>query len=349
MPFSTALAPLTSDEAESAREAEELYRMVTAHRVSQTLRAAAELNVADHVADGAVTSAVVAERAEADPNATRRLLRACVALGVLSYNKDSGFGVTPLGQRLRAGVPGSLREVALVQGAPGHWLPWGRFPEAIRTGTSQAERALGMDIFEYYACNPAEVAGFTRGMTARTIASVDDIVALLDLDGAKRVVDVGGAAGALLISLLHAHPEIQGELLDLPHVVDSVRLTADQRELAHRFSVTAGDFFVSVPEADYYLLKWILHDWDDDRCVKILRNCRASAHAGARLLVVETLVGELGTPDPAALLDMNMLALSSGKERDLDEFDALFTASGWKRVSVAATHSSWSLIELELQ
>jgi hypothetical protein len=130
-------------------------------------------------------------------------------------------------------------------------------------------------------------------------------------------------------------------------VVPGAQRAADEAGLSGRFSAVAGDFFDSVPEADYYLLKWILHDWTDEQCQTILRNCREAARPGARVLVIEALVGEIGRPDPAALLDMNMLAVSRGQERDPAEFDALFHSSGWKRTATSPTRSLYSLIELE--
>ncbi|MEU3983251.1 methyltransferase [Streptomyces sp. NPDC026672] len=146
---------------------------------------------------------------------------------------------------------------------------------------------------------------------------------------------------------LATHPHLRGEVFDLPHVVAGSARAAADAGLADRFEAVAGDFFERVPEADYYLLKWILHDWNDEQCLTILRNCRAAARPGARLLVIEALVGEAGDPGPAALLDMNMLAVSAGQERDLDEFDALFSSTGWKRTAISPTRSLYSLIELE--
>lgn len=144
-------------------------------------------------------------------------------------------------------------------------------------------------------------------------------------------VDVGGADGQLVLELMAAHPGLRGQVLDLPHAAERAREEAGKRGLADRFTAVAGDFFTAVPGADLYLLKTVLHDWDDDQCVSILRNCRAAVNDGGRALVVETVVGKIGESDFAALSDMAMLAVTNGIERDLDEFDALFAASGWRR------------------
>jgi hypothetical protein len=273
-------------------------------------------------------------------------MRSCASLGLLAY--DGGqFTTTAVGELLGEGVPGSLREAALVQGAYGHWQALGLLPQAVRAGHSQARAALGMDGFEYFAQHPDEAALFSKAMSNLTDLVIQDTIRLLDLGGATTVLDVGGASGALVLALMAEHPQIRGQVLDLPHAIGGARRAADEAGLADRFSAIAGDFFVDVPAADYYLLKWILHDWSDDECVTILRNCRVSALPGTRMLVMEAVLGELGKPDPAALLDMNMLAGTHGQERDLSEFDALFSAAGWRRVGMSPTRSQITLLELE--
>jgi O-methyltransferase domain/Dimerisation domain len=346
MPLTNALPVPTEAEIAMGRDSAALYQMVTGHWVAQTVRAAADLRLTDHVAAGARTAEEIAELESADPATLYRLMRACASIGLLSWD-GTAFGTTSVGDLLREGVPGSLREAALVQGAHGHWQIWGLLPEAVREGQSQAKAALGMDVFEYLAQQPDEATLFSKAMSNITGLVIEDTIHLLDLGGAGTVLDVGGANGALVLALMAAHPEIRGQVLDLPHAVGGAEQAAAQAGLADRFSAVAGDFFVEVPAADYYLLKWILHDWSDEECVAILRNCRASARPGARLLVMEAVVGDLGTPDPAALLDLNMLAASSGQERDLAEFDALFAASGWRRVAASPTRSLFTLLELE--
>ncbi|MFC4465494.1 methyltransferase [Streptomyces xiangluensis] len=144
-------------------------------------------------------------------------------------------------------------------------------------------------------------------------------------------VDVGGANGDFVLALMEANPQLSGQVLDLPHTVESARGEAEKRGLSDRFSAVAGDFFAEVPSADLYLLKTIMHDWDDTQCAVILRNCRAAVNEGGRALVVEMVIGEIGKPDFATRADMAMLTMTNGMERDLDEFDALFAASGWRR------------------
>jgi O-methyltransferase domain/Dimerisation domain len=345
-PLTGALPEPSEAEIERGRNAGALFQMLTGHWVAQTVRAAADLHVADHVAAGSRTADEVAKLESSDRATTYRLMRACVSLGLLAY-EDGRFTTTPMGELLRAGVPGSLREVALLQGSHGIWQGWGVLPEAVRRGETQFKAALGVDIFDYFAKNPGEAALFAKAMSNMTGLVIEDTVRLLDFGGATVVIDVGGASGALVLGLMKAHPEIQGKVFDLPHAVASAQHAADQAGLSDRFSAVDGDFFESVPAADYYLLKSILHDWRDEECLSILRNCRKAVLPSARALVIEAVVGEIGKPDPAAIFDMNMLAVTRGRERTLAEFDAMFDATGWRRVGLSPTRLLYTLLEVE--
>lgn len=316
---------------------------------AQVLHAVAALRIADHLADEARTAEEVAMREGSQARATYRLMRAAASLGVLSYAGDRRFGLTGMGQLLRADVPGSLRAFVLVQAGHAHWQSWGLFPDAVRQGTSQAKRALGTDIFGYYARpeNAEEAALFAGAMADLSALTVQGAVAALDTTGVSTVVDVGGADGQFVLELMTANPGLRGQVLDLPHAVEGARKEADKRGLSRRFSAVAGDFFAEVPAADLYLLKTVLHDWDDDRAITILRNCRSAAPGGGRALVVETVIGEIGKPDFATLSDMGMLCVTGGIERDLEEFDTLFAASGWRRGKTYPVGGGYYGLELD--
>jgi hypothetical protein len=300
---------------------------------AQVLHALAALGIPDHLADGALTAEEVAERAGTHPRSTYRLMRAAASVGVLSYQGNRRFSLTGKGHLLRTGLPGSFRALTLVQTGHLHWQSWTMFPESVRLGTCQAKQVLGADSFDYFARpeNAEEAALFAESMADLSALTVQGAVAALDVAGVSTVVDVGGADGQFVLELMAAHPGLRGQVLDLPHAAERARQEAGKRGLTGRFTAVAGDFFEEVPAADLYLLKTVLHDWDDERATAILRNCGAAVHDGGRALVVETVVGEIGKPDFAVLSDMGMLAVTGGMERDLEEFDALFAASGWRR------------------
>ncbi|MDP9794187.1 hypothetical protein J2S43_002699 [Catenuloplanes nepalensis] len=323
--------------------------LITGGWVAQTVRAFAELNVADHVAAGAGTADEVAAREGSDPRATYRLMRAAASLGLLGYLGERRFTLNGRGAALRSGVPGSMRSLALIQNSGAHWRTWALFPEAVRSGGSQARKALGADLFDYFALpgNAAEAALFARAMGDLSGLVTQGAVATVDTTGVTSAVDVGGADGDLVLGLMAGNAGLRGAVLELPHAVEGARRRAAELGIPDgRFTAVPGDFFEAVPAADLYLLKMIMHDWDDEQCVAILRNCRASAAEGARALVIEMVVGELGAPDFATRVDMNMLNITQGMERDLDEYDTLFAASGWRRTAVLPVGGGYSALEL---
>ena len=323
-----------------------LLGMIHGYWISQVVRAAADLRLADHLADGPRTAEYVAGLESSDPATTYRLMRTCAALGLLGCDDDGRFSVTPTGALLRSGVPGSLRDHALAFGAPGHWLPWGQLPEAVRKGGTQAAAVLGTGLFGYLAEHPEEEAQFAASMEALTGSLAADAARAIDVSGVWLAVDVGGGTGILVRELMRANDGVHGLVLDLPQAADAARRAAEAEGLGHRFSAVAGDFFAAVPEADLYLLKAVLHDWDDDSCVRILRNCREAARPGARVIVIENVIRDLTKDRFATLLDMNMLAVTAGQERDLAGYDKLGAASGWQRIAVHNLPGARSLLEL---
>ncbi|WP_458248355.1 methyltransferase [Streptomyces sp. MAI_2237] len=335
--------------ADPAADIASLINLIGGGVTVQTLHAVAALRIPDHLAAGARTAGEVADREGCDERAVYRLMRAAASLGVLSHEGGGRFGLTGRGQLLRTGVPGSLRSLLLEQAGHAHWQSLGLLPEAVRRGTSQTKSALGSDIFDYLARpeNADQPRLFAEAMGELSEAVTQGAAAAVDTDGVSSVLDVGGADGHFVLALLAIAPELSGGVLDLPHAVDGAAREAERRGLTDRFSAVAGDFFTEVPAADLYLLKTVLHDWDDERCLAILGNCRAAAPAGGRALVVETVVGEIGKPDFATMSDMAMLAITGGVERDLDEFGVLFAASGWRLDRTYPVGGGYFGLELE--
>ncbi|MEU7936499.1 methyltransferase [Microbispora bryophytorum] len=333
---------------ERERDFGRLLQMITGHGVAQIVRTAATLSIMDHIAAGARTADEVAERASTHPATTYRLMRACASIGLLAYEGDGRFAPTPMGELLREGVPGSLRDTTLHLAGYSTWVSWAHLPEAVREGRTQVYKALGMDQFTYFAQHPEEGDAFASSGSSMSEIVAAEAASMLDLSGVSSAVDVGGANGRLVLGLMQASPALHGIVLDRPEMTVAAARAAEELSLSDRFSAVQGDFFEEVPAADLYLLKWILHDWDDEACVRLLRNCRAAARPGARALVFELVLGEVGTPDFGAVADMNMLSVTDGgRERHLHEYDALFTAGGWRRVSARPTRSPLWIMELE--
>jgi hypothetical protein len=321
--------------------AQRMMQMITGYWGTQIVGAIATLGIVDHIAAGARDAGAIARACSADAGAMLRLLRAAQSLGLFTCS-DGTYAVTPLGETLGSGA-GSMRGMAIVQSAPGHWLPWGRFTEAVRSGTRQTPAALGAEIFDYYGKHPEEAAAFSGAMEGLTSMVAHELAENLETASAVRAVDVGGASGTLLAALLDANASLGGVLLELPHVVASAK-TALAR-FGTRCEIVAGDFFAAVPDGDLLLLQSILHDWDDEQCGTILRNCASSLRANGRVVIVEQIIPEEGGPSHATLMDLNMLVMLPGRERTLREHDALLQAAGLRIHRVLQTRSPFSLLE----
>ena len=325
--------------------AQRLFQMITGYWVSQLVGTIAELGVVDALASRPRTAAEVAKETETDPDAMTRVLRAAATVGLVRLVEGDKWTTTPVGDALRAGAAGSMRDMAIAQTSPGHWAPWGRFRQAVREGKRQAPAALGMEIFDHYAKSPREGAAFSGAMNdlARLVAG--ELVRLVDVKTARRVVDVGGANGTLLAAMVAAHEGVSGVLLDLPHVVDGGRAALDAAGIGARCEVVGGDFFRHVPEGDLYLLKQVLHDWNDEQCTTILRNCAKSLRDGGRVVIAEMVIPDDLRPSPAALMDLNMLVMLPGRERTRAEYEALFASAGLRLDRFHETHSPFQLLE----
>lgn len=228
---------------------QQMLQMITGYWVTQVVHGVARFALADHLQRGPMTAEAFADIAGLDRRATVRFLRACASLGLVKV-AGGRFFTTELLDTLRKDNPQSLRGFALSQPAPGHWLPWGRFADALKTGERQTVAALGAEIFEYFAATPGEAAAFTEAMSGLTVAVAEEVARLLDTTGLTRAVDVGGAAGTLLFSVLRANPRLEGIVFDMPTVVASAAAAAREAGLGQRVEVIDGDFFDSVPEGD---------------------------------------------------------------------------------------------------
>jgi SAM-dependent methyltransferase len=325
--------------------AEKMFQMIMGYWVSQIVGTLAALEIPDRLARGPLSFDELSKEIGCDPAATFRLLRASARVDVVSAMTDGRFGLTPLGEILRSKVPGSMRESAIALTAPGHWLPWGRLIEAVRQGVRQTPAALGRELFEFYGENPDEGSAFTGAMSNVSTMIAQDLARVLDTSTAEHVVDVGGASGSIIAALLERNPALHGTILELAHVAPRARVALAELGLSSRCKVLEGDFFKAVPQADIHILKYIIHDWDDEQSVRILSNCARALRKNGRVILVERMLPEDERPSYAALADLNMLVLLPGRERTAKQYGELFDAAGLRLDRVTETVSEIQIIE----
>jgi SAM-dependent methyltransferase len=330
-----------------------LTQLSMAMRASQALFVAAELGLADLIARGAHTSVALAHHTNANADAIRRLLRALCALGVFVEGQDDHFSLTEIGESLRSDASDSYRAAVLFLAGRLRWNIWADLLGSVRTGRSSPERNLGMHIFDYYATDHAEAEIQDEAMEAMSSAASEAVLAAYDFSLFKHIVDVGGGTGRLLAAILSKHPNLRGTLLDLPHVVGRASAVASASCVRSQMTIAGGSFFDAVPEgADAYILKQVLHDWDDPRALQILKACRAAMRPGAVLLIMERVLPEKAEPGAstlAFLTDLEMLVCTpGGRERTAKKFEDLLQSAGFSLNMIAPTSSILSIIEAEV-
>jgi hypothetical protein len=335
---------------ESGREqaGRALARMINGYWVTQLISTAARLNIADALAEGPQTAGALAERCGAHPRSLYRLLRALASLGIFAETEGNRFSLTPMAELLRSDVPGSFHGHAAYSGDPKHhrYDSWGGLYETVLTGEPAFPKITGMRPFAYLAANPDIAKMFDAAMVSYTSESVGAVLAHYDFARYTQLIDVGGGHGRLLAEILKKHPAASGTVFDLPHVLEGTRALFEREGLAGRASCAAGDFFKEVPAgADLYILKSILHDWDDQKAVAILKNCRRAMTAQGRLLLVESVIPAGNEPGLGKLMDINMMVIHGGLERNHAEFSALLKESGFELTAVTMTGSTVDLVE----
>ena len=325
-----------------------MLHMATGCWVSQAIHIAAKLGIADLLQeDGAKSCDALAVATQTHAGALYRLLRALASLGVFAEIENGHFQLTPLAECLCTNVPGSLRGFAIMLGEEQHWRAWGEVLYSVRTGQPAFDHVFGMHQFEYFAEHPEAGRLFNEGMTSRSGQENDAIISAYDFSGLGTVVDVGGGLGTLLATVLQATAKTRGVLFDLPHVIASARTTFVQTGQPARCEFSQGDFLDAVPSGgDAYILKKVIHDWDDDRAVSILQNCRRAIHSAGRLLLIEPIIPSGNGPSFNKLLDLLMLVWTpGGKERTEAEHRTLLASAGFKLARIIPTSSPVSIIE----
>jgi hypothetical protein len=318
-----------------------LRSLIEGYRVTQALYVAATLGIADLLAGGSRTSDELAAATGAHPPTLYRLLRALASVDVLRELDGRRFELAPLGQPLRSDAPNSVAGLAAYVGRPYYWQAWGGLEHSVRTGENAFRHAYGTDLWAYRAERPEESAIFDRAMTSNSRRAVAALLAAYDFGRFHTIVDVGGGNGALLAAILAAHPALQGVLFDQPHVVAHAPELLAAAGVDGRCQVIAGSFFETVPAgADAYVLRNIIHDWEDEDCQRILAVVRRAIPAAGTLLILERTLGLPNEGREAKFSDLNMLVAPGGRERTEAEFAALLAAAGFRLARVVEADGS---------
>ncbi|MES5825003.1 methyltransferase [Streptomyces sp. RG80] len=307
------------------------------------LRAAAAVGVADHLTDGPRSPAELAAATGTDARNLYRVLRLLATRGIVAEDPEGRFRLMPAGDALRTDAPHSARSAILMNTDRSLWLPAAAMERCLTEGTSAFEGIFGMPFFEHFAKDKETAAVFHTGMAAMSDPENEPIAAAYDFPGTGTVADVGGGHGGLLLEVLRHNPGLRGVLHDQPHVLAGHRL--DTEETAGRWSVAEGDFFTGAPKADIYLLKRILHDWEDDQCVTILERCREAMAPDGRILVVDAVVPRDNAPHQSKTLDLLLMSALVGRERTESDFAALFAAAGLRISRILPTPTVLSVVE----
>ena len=323
----------------------QMLDLINGYWVSKMVHVAAELDLADALRDGPKSAAELAPVVGADPNRLHRLMRALTGAGVFTVDPDGRYANTELGATLCSDRPDSMRGFARMMPASYNWRGWDALEVGIRAEKTPFDAAFGMGAFQYLMQNPDDEAVFAQAMARVSGAENPAVAAALDLTGVGSLMDVGGSGGHLLAAVLEQNPSVRGVLFDQPQVVEGARQAPYLQGLGDRVTFAGGDFFAAVPgDVDAYMMKYILHDWDDARCVQILKNCRANLAADGRVFVVDNVVVEDNAPSWGKLLDVNMLVLTGGCERTEDQFARLFEQAGLRLDRVMPTQCPLSIV-----
>jgi hypothetical protein len=314
--------------------------------VAAGLYPAAKLGLADHLADGGRSALELAPVTGTHAPTLHRFMRTLAGFGLLTEGDGQRFRLTPLGEALKDGAPGSARSTLIAFGGPAFWRSWEEILYSLETGKPGFDKAWGMPVFDYLAQHPDDASHFSEAMVGFHGSEPQAVAEAYDFSGVQTVVDVGGATGNMLAALLSRHPSLRGVLYDLPHVVRDAPALLKARGVEGRVTIETGSFFERVPAGgDAYLLSHIIHDWSEAQCLTILKHCREAMGPDGRLLIVETMLPEGDVPHQGKIQDLVMMVVPGGQERTEAEYAALFSKAGFQLRRVVPTSSVVSIVE----
>ena len=322
-----------------------LFEMATAYWLSQAIYVAAKLGIADLLRDGPQSCVALATSTGSDAPSLFRLMRALSSVGIFSQLGKDCFALSRLAASLQTEVPGSLRAMVITIGEI-HYQACGNLLHSVQTGSPAFNTVFGASLFDYLQQNVDAADAFNQGMANVSSMLAYAVLMAYDFAGISSIVDIGGGQGKLLEKILQFTPEIMGTVFDTATTIERAKQGLGNDAWSRRCSYVIGDFFTSVPQgADAYLLCGVIHDWDDRRAIRILKNCRRVMAAKGRVLIVDMVVPDTGAMSFSKLLDLNMMAMTGGRERTRVEFHSLLDAANYELTRIIPTMAPQSIIE----
>jgi hypothetical protein len=344
--MTTVAAPVPAE----AQAVQLLYQLGTGHMIAAAIQVVLRLEIPDRLAAGPRTAGELAGEAGVQEDALYRVLRALSSVGLFDEQGPRRFALTPAGALMRRG-PGSFRDMGLWITSPFHFRVYAEMMHSVQTGAPAVEKATGMPVFEYFAGQPELAAIFNDAMTAFSANVAPAVLEVYDFSGIGTLVDVAGGHGQVLTTILQAYPAMHGVLFDLPQVVAGAQSIIEAGGVGARCRTASGDFFTAVPAGDAYIMKHIIHDWDDERAAIILRNIRAAMNdpRTGRVVLVDSVLSPGNEPDLGKVIDLEMMVMPGGRERTADEFEALFARAGFELTRIERTASPLCVIEARVR
>lgn len=324
----------------------QMLQIISGFWVARCVYVAAKLGIADLINDEPKKVAELATATGTHGPSLFRVLRALASVGVITQDADNRFGSTPLSQTLCSDLPGSIRAFAMTELGEEHYPAWGELLYSVRTGGIAFDKAFGEPCWEFFRKHPENAQIFNDAMSGMTAQANEVIHAVYDFAGINTIVDVGGGHGGFITGILKRNPGMRGILFDAPEVIAGAGTSIENSGIADRCQLVGGDFFKAVPEgADAIVMKWIIHDWNDEQSVAIMKNCHRALRADGKLIIIEAVVPETSEPHFSKFIDLNMLVMTGGRERTEAEFRQLYEASGFRVNRIVPTEMPFSIIE----
>jgi len=327
----------------------EIHSLLLGPLIQRSICFATTIGIPDLLADHPQSAKELADKTKMHAPFLYRVLRMLCGVGIFRLNEEKKFENTAMAEVFRSDVPNSIRDFAIFIGSERVWNTWGALPKTVASGTTAHVLLYGKGSFDYLNEHPDEAEVFNRAMTANTLRSIPAILDAYDFSSINTVVDVGGGEGILLARILKAYPEMNGILFEMPSVMESAKQTLSKEGVTERADLVPGNFFQqSPPTADAYILKFIIHDWDDEQSILILKNIAAVMHKKSRVLLLESVMPEGNEPSLAMLRDLQMMVQPGGMERTDSEYRELLKKAGLKITKIHPTKSFLDIIEVEL-